>query len=403
MAIAYSDVELARLAGSSVERVREMVASAILEPGEDGTFRASDMQRVRIAEALDRAGIQIEQIGKMIADGSYSTGWADLLFPDPVPATDLTFAQACEQLGIPLASAQRMFTVGWQLATPGPDDVVREDDLELLQILGMMWPLVGADERGALASSRYFGDNLRRMAESQVRFFRTYFEEPMIASGMSQRQVMDVITEVGASLVPVGFRVAELLHHRHLEHFEIEDIVTNTEIAMRQAGLAQSLPTHPPAIAFCDMTDSTGFTRSQGDEAAARVADRLGEVAREASFRHDGHVVKQLGDGAMFHFHGPAGAARCGLELTRRAAEEGLPSLRMGVHVGPVVFRDGDYFGQTVITAARIADRIGPGEVVLTAEAVNEVSSVDLRFDPMGAAELKGMPEPVELFRAHGS
>jgi hypothetical protein len=50
----------------------------------------------------------------------------------------------------------------------------------------------------------------------------TSSEEPMIASGMSQREVMDLVTAVGAPIVPLGFRVVELLHRRHLEHFEIE-------------------------------------------------------------------------------------------------------------------------------------------------------------------------------------
>jgi adenylate cyclase len=398
-----SEAELAKLAGSTVLRVREMVSLGILEPDAEGGFRPPDLQRIRIAEALDRAGMQVEQIGAMIADGSYSTGWADLLFPEPVPTSDVTFEEACDRFGIPLPMAQRMFTVAWQLAAPEPEDPLREDDVELLQILAMMYPLMGFDDDAVLASARYFGDNLRRMAESQMRFFRSTFEEPMIASGMSQREVMDLITQVGAPLVPVGYRVADLLYRRHLEHFEIEDIVTNTEIAMRQAGLSQARPEHTSAIAFCDVTDSTGFTAARGDEAAARMADRLGDVARQAASRHGGHVVKLLGDGAMFHFHGPAGAARCGLELASRADEEGLPPLRMGVHAGPVVFRDGDYFGRTVITAARVADRIGAGEVVLTAEAVGEVSSGDLTFDPLGATELKGLPEPVELFRARAS
>ena len=46
----------------------------------------------------------------------------------------------------------------------------------------------------------------------------------------------------------------------------------------------------------------------------------------------------------------------------------------MGVHTGPVVFRDGDYYGRTVIVASRVTDRIGPSEVVLTEEAVAEVT-----------------------------
>jgi class 3 adenylate cyclase len=56
-----------------------------------------------------------------------------------------------------------------------------------------------------------------------------------------------------------------------------------------------------------------------------------------------------------------------------------------------------------VITAARIADRIPAGEVVLTAEAVDEVSSDDLAFDALGTTDLKGLPEPVELFRARSA
>ena len=397
--MAATESELAAIAGSTLERVREMTAHGILEPDAEGGFRPSDVQRIRIADALDRAGIRIERIGAMIADGTYSTAWADLLFPDPVPISDLTFAEACEKLDVPIATAQRMFTIAWQLPAPEPDERLREDDRELLEAVGTMYPLVGRDDDAVLASARYFGDNLRRMAESQMRFFRRSFEEPLIASGMSQRDVMDLISQVGAPLVPMGFRVSHLLYRRHLEHFEIEDIVTNTEIALRQAGLAQDRPANPPAIAFCDLTDSTGFTRTRGDAAAARMADRLGEVSREAAFRHGGHVVKLLGDGAMFHFHDPAGAARCGLELVE-ADDHDLPPLRMGVHAGPVVFRDGDYFGATVITAARVADRIGPGEVVLTAEAVAQVAGDELRFDPLGPTELKGLAEPVELYRA---
>jgi adenylate cyclase len=75
----------------------------------------------------------------------------------------------------------------------------------------------------------------------------------------------------------------------------------------------------------------------------------------------------------------------------------------MGVHIGPVVFRDGDYYGRTVIVASRVADRIGPSEVVLTAEAVEEVTSTDLAFDDMGSVELKGVAEPVTLFRARAT
>jgi class 3 adenylate cyclase len=130
------------------------------------------------------------------------------------------------------------------------------------------------------------------------------------------------------------------------------------------------------------------------------MADRLAETLRVTARKHDGHVVKLLGDGAMLHFHGPAGAARAGLELVDAVPDAGLPPLRMGVHVGPVVFRDGDYYGRTVIVASRVADRIGPSEVVLTGDAVAEVTSSDIAFEDLGPTDLKGVAEPVRLFRA---
>jgi adenylate cyclase len=111
-------------------------------------------------------------------------------------------------------------------------------------------------------------------------------------------------------------------------------------------------------------------------------------------------VVKLLGDGAMLRFQGAADAARAGLELVHEAPAAELPPLRMGVHVGPVVFRDGDYYGRTVIVAARVTDLIGPAQVVLTGDALSQVSSGDLAFDDIGATELKGVSDPVPLYRA---
>jgi class 3 adenylate cyclase len=66
-----------------------------------------------------------------------------------------------------------------------------------------------------------------------------------------------------------------------------------------------------------------------------------------------------------------------------------------------VVFRDGDYFGRTVNIAARISAKAGPGEVLVSEDAMREASSVDgLRFELVGPAELKGLARPVVLHRA---
>jgi adenylate cyclase len=85
--------------------------------------------------------------------------------------------------------------------------------------------------------------------------------------------------------------------------------------------------------------------------------------------------------------------------MVERAPVRGLPPARVGVDAGPVVLRDGDYFGRTVNLAARIADYARPGEVLVSAR-VRQHAEPEFAFDALGPAELKGIAEPVELFRA---
>ena len=78
------------------------------------------------------------------------------------------------------------------------------------------------------------------------------------------------------------------------------------------------------------------------------------------------------------------------LPRPRANASAGMPPAHVGVNAGPVVFRDGDYFGRTVNIAARIASRAGPGEVVASEEAVALASVDGVKFEELGPAELKG-------------
>jgi adenylate cyclase len=139
------------------------------------------------------------------------------------------------------------------------------------------------------------------------------------------------------------------------------------------------------------------MTEDSGDEAAADHARSLVDLVRRASMEHAGQLVKMLGDGAMLHFVDASAAVRCGLELVERVSGAGLPPARVGVNAGPLIQRDGDYFGRTVNIAARVADYARPNEVLATAEAVRGVSS-GIEFAQIGEVSLKGVADPVELY-----
>ena len=108
-----------------------------------------------------------------------------------------------------------------------------------------------------------------------------------------------------------------------------------------------------------------------------------------------------LGDGVCFHFRRPTDAVFASLEIDRgRGTARGLPPAHIGVNAGPVIYDEGDYFGRTVNIAARIASEAGPGQVLVGRAVVDACPHDGLRFDEFGAARLKGIAEPVMLYRA---
>ena len=78
----------------------------------------------------------------------------------------------------------------------------------------------------------------------------------------------------------------------------------------------------------------------------------------------------------------------------------GFPPAHVGLHAGPVLFQQGDYFGQTVNLSARIADYARAGEVLVSREAAEASRDEQVVFRDMGPVELKGVSGAVQLLRA---
>jgi adenylate cyclase len=102
----------------------------------------------------------------------------------------------------------------------------------------------------------------------------------------------------------------------------------------------------------------------------------------------------------MCYFRDPGPAVLAALEMIDGIRDAGLPPAHVGVHTGPVVIQEGDYYGQTVNLAARIADYARPGEVLVSRPVRDASTEVDVRFADVGAVELKGVSGTVDLFSA---
>ena len=124
----------------------------------------------------------------------------------------------------------------------------------------------------------------------------------------------------------------------------------------------------PPAVAFVDLTGFTRLTEERGDEAAAALALRLGDLTMDTARIHGGRVVKLLGDGVLIRFDDATTAVDATLELLAAMPGAGLPTGHAGVASGPLIVRDGDVFGRTVNLAARISDAAPDGRLWVTAD-----------------------------------
>ncbi len=394
-----TEQELAELSGTTTDLVLRLADCGILRRRPDGApFKPADVNRVRIVEALLREGVSLDDLGRATAAGDLSFGYVDDLFPVPMALLDQTADELAAELGMGFEQLRAMY-VEWGLPAPVPGQRIRGDDARTLAAL-RAFPDQGLDADLLMRASRFFGENLRRVAESQVGFFMAAIVEPLLAAGEPPSKVLEMVAPLSAALTPAGRELVGWLHQRHFESLVMQQVVLMLEEALERAGHVQAKITSPPAIAFMDLSGFTRLTEQSGDEAAAELASTLRDLVTETSQMYGGRVVKLLGDGVMFYFSAPSFAVACSIDLVERVAEAGLPPARAGVQAGPVVFRDGDYFGRTVNVASRIVNYARPREVLVGEEVAGHPPPPGVVYRDVGPTLLKGLREPVRVFRA---
>jgi len=161
------------------------------------------------------------------------------------------------------------------------------------------------------------------------------------------------------------------------------------------------------SFVIADIRGYTAFTQSHGDDAAAELAARFARIAREGAEAYGGEVVELRGDEALAVFPSPRQALRAAAELQMTFADEcdrrpHLP-LRVGIGVdaGEAVPMDGGYRGGPLNLAARLCAQAGAGEIIVSMSVFLLARPLEgISFEELGEAELKGMADPVPIFRA---
>jgi class 3 adenylate cyclase len=395
----YTRAETAERAGVSLEELSRLIELDILKPDAGDRFSEGDVRRVAVVQSLVAAGIPIDLQADMLRSGSFSLDFMD----DPAYSlftslTNETFEEVSARTGIPphLLTAVREVTGG---ATPAPGDRVREGEQPIVSLLEFQLAH-GFRPITLERNLRVFGDSLRRIAETGGDAWRSEVLEPLFAAGYGGAEIGAASGEVSAGMTSLDEAALLAIYRAQQARVWTANIIGGAESILTAAGLHSRLD-HPPAMCFLDITGYTRLTQERGDAAAADLATSLARLVERTSLRHGGRPVKWLGDGVMFFFKNPGPGATAALEMVAGVAEAGLPPAHVGLHAGPVIFQEGDYYGQTVNVASRIAEYARPGEVLVSQEVVDASGEAELAFREIGPVELKGVSGAVRLYAAH--
>lgn len=163
--------------------------------------------------------------------------------------------------------------------------------------------------------------------------------------------------------------------------------------------------TKPPlehTFLFADLAGFTALTEAMGDEDAADLADEFVSSVRELLPDYAAEEIKLIGDAAMIRAEDAAPAIQLSLRIVHEVgARHYFPTVRVGLHTGPAVQRQDDWFGATVNLAARVSGLASGGEVLLTGStraAAGEIEGV--AFKERGREQLRNIAQPVLLYAA---
>ena len=156
-------------------------------------------------------------------------------------------------------------------------------------------------------------------------------------------------------------------------------------------------------------TDMVGYSAlaQRDDELALELLDEHRRLLREIFPRFHGTEIKTIGDGFLVEFHSALEAAECAIEIQRALSKrntnvpvERCIAIKIGVHIGDVVHRDHDIYGDGVNIASRIEPLAGPGGICVSMDVERQIrNKLDARFEKLAPTELKNISMPMDLFR----
>jgi adenylate cyclase len=381
--------EAARRSGVSQSTLKRWAEEKIV-PVRKGGWTPAAAAQARVVARMRERGYSLEDLKEAGREGRLAFAFAEDLFVEE--EGELTVEAIARDTGMEAELIERILTM---MGTPGVGQAnLTPADAMALRICGEVleagFPLVAF-----LQLVRVYVQSLRRIAEAEVRLFHLYVHEPLIRDGVPELPMAEAMGNLAAEIMPLAAPLTEYLHNRYLRYYIEQDVVGHMETT-EQTTAEIELGQIPVTLCFIDLTGFTAFTEEEGDIEALDVVENFVETV-EATLPRDATIVKTIGDEVMVVSPEPASLTEWAVAFLGRFDRR--PQPRVGIHSGDAVYRDGDYFGNSVNLAHRIVNRALAGEVLVTDRVAASLETrPKLRLEPIGEVSLKGFPVPTALF-----
>lgn len=383
--------QLARASGVDIDLATRFVREHFVRPDANGLFGGTDITKMRLLRSLVEAGFSLSELTQEFEAGRLNLDYIDLLMPETTPLVDVP------EDAHPGMDDEEMEVIRLLLGSDIEDGLIRGDDLALLRLVRRAREL-GAPLEHIMRSVRATALSVQRIVALQREFVDEVLLAPAIERSGSSTAALAETAAARREFRRLGFELVGLLIERFADDAVFRNIAELTELNLRRSGV--DCLEDDQTVVFVDVSNYTRLSREGGDQKAAEQAVLLTDTAQTLAQHSGGRLVKSLGDAALVHFPTATPALQFALEMVLNAETRGLWSLHAGVNSGPMLRRDGDYFGTAVNIASRVADAAGPGEVVVTRRVVDAWQGESVRFDSLGHVPVKNVEEPVEMFMA---
>lgn len=339
---------------------------------------------LRLLEMLRERGVADEEILSALNENSLHLLAVDQMLGPP--RSRMNLSELSKETGIDKQTILRLWRALGFTEVSDEEEVFSPLDVEAIISLRGLMRSGTADVDIAVQLARVIGSSMARIAEAEIVASNGLKAIEGDSEHLTTVDLADRFARYSAATLPA---LPQLLIYAWIRHLHAAG--RRAMVALDKG--APNVSELVLAVGFVDLVGFTILSQQLTTQELGAVVSRFEELSSDAVTRFGGRVVKMIGDEVMYVAEDASAAVQVGIILKEEYSKEKLLSeVRAGVAFGPVLAREGDYYGPTVNLASRIVNIANPGSILVSDSVHQRLSLNDgLHLVPLRPRYLKDL------------